>query len=199
MFDFLKRQKLQRQGYSCGKKRREHSAGEWTSTLRTSPFIRWFTIAAFLCALGFMVRALPEDSTFQQLPTGMGMAVMLALLPLSLAHFWLNLRTEFPRNSRFLLIYGLMLLHLVLLTAVWKVARLNSLSGSYPLLLAPVALAPMTLTLLLGKRHGAFAVTFVSLWGALLADYQLAVQFALTSAVTGMTGVWAVRNLRNTC
>jgi cyclic-di-AMP phosphodiesterase PgpH len=196
MFDFFKRHKLQRQGYSCGRKRREHGSGEWVETLRTSPTIRWLIIVAFFCALGVMVRYVHGDSAFQLLPPGIGMAAMLVLLPVSLAHFRVYFQREYGCNSRVLLIYGLMLFQLALLLAVWKVVRINQLSGSYSLLLAPVALAPMTLTLLLGKRHGAFAVLYVSLWGALLANWTVAMQFALVSAVTGFVGVWAVRNLR---
>lgn len=196
MFDFLKRQKLQRQGYSCGKKRREGSTGEWAEILRTSPYIRGLIVAGFLCAIGVLVRYLPGGSAFEILPPGMGMAAMLALLPVSLAHLRLNLRREYDRNSRFLLVYGLILLHLALLMAVWKVAQINKLAGNYPLLLAPAALAPMTLTLLLGKRHGAFAAVYGSLWGALLAAGNHALQFAIVSAATGLVGCWAVRKLR---
>ncbi len=196
MFDFLKRQKLQRQGYSCGKKRREQNCSEWGEILRTSPYIRWVTLAGFIFALGVLVRYLPRGSTFQTLPPGMGMACMLALLPISLAHFMLNLRAEYRRNSRFLLVYGLILLQLVLLQGVWMVVRLNQWEGNFPLFLAPVALAPMMLTLLLGKRHGAFAVLYVSLWGALLADWHWSLTFAIFSAGTGLVSVWAMRRLR---
>ncbi|HWB01891.1 MAG TPA: HDIG domain-containing protein [Verrucomicrobiales bacterium] len=196
MFDFLKRQKLQRRGYSCGRKRREQNCSEWGEILRTSPYIRWLTLAAFLCALGILVKYLPAGSTFEMMPPGMGMACLLALLPLSLAHFKLNLRAEYDRNSRFFLVYALILVQLVLLQGVWVISRLNHWGGNLPMLLAPVALAPMTLTLLLGKRHGAFAVLYVSLWGALLADWQTALTFAVFSSGTGMVSVWAVRRLR---
>ena len=196
MFDFLKRQKLQRQGYSCGKKRRESSIGEWAEILRTSPYVRVLILAGFLCALGVLVGYLPDTSTFKMLPPGMGTAAILSLLPLSLAHFKLHYPSEFHRNSRCLLLYGLILLHLALLSGVWKVVQINGLGGNYPLLLAPAALAPMTLTLLLGKRHGVFAALYVSLWGALLAGWDYALQFAIISAVTGLAGCWSVRKLR---
>ena len=199
MFDFLKRQKLQRQGYSCGKKRRESSTGEWAEILRTSPYIRALILAGFLCALGVLVRYLPDTSTFKMLPAGMGTAAILALLPLSLAHFKLHHGSEFGRNSRCLLVYGTILVHLALLMAVWKVVQINKpyeFDLNFPLLLAPVALAPMTLTLLLGKRHGVFAAVYVSLWGALLAGWDHAFHFAIVSAATGVTGCWAVRQLR---
>ena len=54
----------------------------------------------------------------------------------------------------------------------------------------------MTLTLLLGKRHGIFATVYVSLWGALLADFSQAVPFAIISAFAGLIGSWSVRKLR---
>lgn len=196
MFDFLKRQKLQRQGYSCGKKRREGTSGEWAEVLRTSTYVRGLILAAFLFALGMLTRYLPPEAAVHTLPQGLGMAAMLTLLLLSMAHFRLNLRPDYVRNSRFLLVYGLMLLHLALLAGVWKVVQINRLAGNYPLLLAPAALAPMTLTVLLGKRHGAFATVYVSLWGALLADFAHAGQFAIISGFAGLIGSWSVRKLR---
>jgi putative nucleotidyltransferase with HDIG domain len=197
MLDFLKRQKLQRQGYSCGKKRRESNSSEWADTLRTSPAVRWFIVALFLFTLGILVRYLPEGAAFQELqPAGMGMVVLLVLLPVSLAHFKLNLRADYERNSRFILLYGIMLLHLTLLQGVWTVGRINSLQGSFLLLLAPVSLAPVLLTLLMGKRHGLFAVVYVSLWGALLCNWNQALQFAIFSVVVGTFSVWSVRRLR---
>src|SRR5262245_26393078 len=122
MFDFLKRQKLQRQGYSCGKKRRESTSGEWAEILRTSTYVRALILAGFLCALSFLVRYVPGNSVFLQWGSGLNTAAMLTLLPLSLAHFRLNMRAEYSRNSRFLLVYGVILLQLTLLIAVWKVA-----------------------------------------------------------------------------
>ena len=196
MFDFLKRQKLQRQGYSCGKKRRESTTGEWAEILRTSTYVRGLILASFFCALTTLTRYLPPEATIHMLPGKLGMAALLSLLLLSMAHFRLNLRAEYSRNSRFLLVYGIMLLHLALLAGVWKVAQINKLTANQFLLLAPAALAPMTLTLLLGKRHGIFATVYVSLWGALLADFSQAVPFAIISAFAGLIGSWSVRKLR---
>jgi len=196
MLDFLKRQKLQRQGYSCGKKRREGTSGEWVEILRTSTYVRGLILAAFLCALGTLTRYLPQDAAVHALPHGLGMAALLTLLILSMAQFRINMRTDYVRNSRFLLVYGLMLLHLALLAGVWKVAQINRLEGIHLLLLAPAALAPMTLTVLLGKRHGEFATVYVSLWGALLVEYPQALQFAIISAFAGLIGSWSVRKLR---
>jgi putative nucleotidyltransferase with HDIG domain len=196
MFDFLKRQKLQRQGYSCGKKRREGTCGEWVEILRTSTYVRGLILAAFLFALGTLTRYLPQEAAVHSLPHGLGMAAMLTLLILSMAQFRVNMRSDYARNSRFLLVYGIMLLHLALLAGVWKVAEINHLEGIYLLLLAPAALAPMTLTVLLGKRHGEFATVYVTLWGALLADYSHALQFAIVNAFAGLIGSWSVRKLR---
>ncbi len=196
MFDFLKRQKLQRRGYSCGKKRLEGTSGEWVDILRTSTYVRGLILAAFLCALGTLTRYLPQDAAVHSLPHGLGMAAMLTLLIMSMAQFRVQMRTDYARNSRFLLVYGLLLLHLALLAGVWKVAQWNRLANLELLLLAPAALAPMTLTVLLGKRHGEFATVYVSLWGALFVDFSQALQFAIISAFAGLIGSWSVRKLR---
>ncbi len=196
MIDFLKRQKLQRQGYSCGKKRREQNESEWRELLRSSPYVRWLIVAAFICVLGFIVPYVGDNAGYQHMGEGMGIAAMLVLVPVSLAHLKLNLRQLWDRNSRMLLLFGLVLLQLGLLMGVWWVAGINNLKEDFILFLAPVALAPILATLLCGKRAGFFAVIYSSLWGMLLSDWRVAFHFGIVSAVAGIVSIWAVRRLR---
>ncbi len=196
MFRLLKRQILQRQGYSCGRKRRENGGNEWTEVLRTSPFVRYLILAAFVCALGVLVKYLPPGSAVQALPQGMGIGLLLVLLPVSLAHVKLNTPETWSRSGRFLMTYGILLIHMALLLAVWTVAHINKLQPNLGLLLAPCALAPMTLTLLLGERQGSFAAVYTSLWGGLLCHADIAPHFTALSLMTGLISVWMVRRLR---
>jgi putative nucleotidyltransferase with HDIG domain len=50
----------------------------------------------------------------------------------------------------------------------------------------PMALAPMTLTVLLGRGHGLFATVFVGLWGCLMVAENRSFSWLVTSLCTGM-------------
>lgn len=199
MFDFLKRQKLQRQGYSCGKKRREQNTCEWVETLRCSPWVRSLVVAAFLTGLSLLVRTLGQESTFHALSPGnvaMGWIVILCILAMAVVHLRTYLRQVYDENSRFLLVFMTLLLHLGLLYGVRFVLQLNGMPEEFILYLAPVGLAPMLLTLLLGKPAGFFAVTCTSLFGTLLADSQVALDFMLVSVASGLVAMWTTQRLR---
>lgn len=199
MREFFKRQRLHRQGYHCGRLRREHQSSEWVETLAWSPYVKGFILAAFLCGLGLIVRYLSShvpDSAFHKLGDGMGMALMIALIPVSVAHLKVHLCETYSRNSRFLLAYGLIFLQLVLILSVTMIVERNQLGENFDLYFAPVALAPMLLTLLLGKGHGLWSALYGSLWGALIVDQWVAPHFVTLSLISGITGAYATRRLR---
>lgn len=196
MWDFFKRQKLQRKGFSCGRKRREQNRSEWAQALAASPYIRGLILAGFLCALGGIVRYLDAQSVFQSLGPVSASATLAALILLSIVHLRMHLTPSYECNGRFLLIYLTLLLHLGLLHAVSFVIRLNHFPDTFLLFFAPFALAPLLLTLLLGPPHGLFAVIYSSLLGALLVDQSIGLHYILISLASGMASVRAARNLR---
>ena len=197
MFDFFKRHRLQRQGYSCGRKRREKTSSEWMDTIRTSPFVRWLIVAAFLCALGVLARTFPDLSAFQMLGPGLGMITLLTVLALSLVHMRFNLPETWARNSRVLLVYGTVLLQLAAFMGVCVLTRRDeAASDATRVFLAPAALAPMLLTLLLGRRHGIFGALHASLWSGLMVEQSVALPCVLAGLITGLTGMATVRHLR---
>ncbi len=196
MWDFFKRQKLQRKGFSCGRKRREQNRSEWAEALAASPYIRGLILAGFLCALGGMVRYLDVHSVFQTLGPVSASASLATVILLAIVHLRIHLTPSYECNGRFLLIFLTLLLHLGLLHAVSFVVRLNHFPDSFLLFFAPFALAPLLLTLLLGPPHGLFAVIYSSLLGALLVDQTIGLHFILISLASGLAAVRAARNLR---
>ena len=196
MWDFLKRQKLQRKGYSCGKKRREQHTSEWVETLRCSPYVRGLILAVFLCGLGLLVRYVDANAAFLELGPGMGTGLLATVLLVAVVHLRVNLRESWNCNYRSLLVFSLVFLHLLLFEGVHFVTRLNGMPKDYLLYLAPAALAPMTLTLLLGQRLGFFAVLYTTLTGMLLTPLEVCFPFGILSAVTGIVGVLTTRRLR---
>ena len=53
MCEFFKRFQLKREGYSCGRKRREKTSG-WREAARGSPVVRWGMIGMFGLAAGVL-------------------------------------------------------------------------------------------------------------------------------------------------
>jgi putative nucleotidyltransferase with HDIG domain len=196
MWDFFKRQKLQRKGFSCGRKRREQNRSEWAQALAGSPYVRGLILAGFLCALGGMVRHLNHQSVFQTLGPVSASASLGAIILLAMVHLRMHLPASYGCNGRFLLVFLVLLLHLGLLHAVGFVVRLNHFPDDYLLFLAPFAIAPLLLTLLLGPPHGLFAAIYASLLGMLLTDHSIGLHFTLISLASGLAAVRAARNLR---
>lgn len=196
MWDFFKRQQLQRKGYSCGKKRREQHHREWAKTLRCSPYVRALILAQFLCAIGLMVRALQADSLFYALGPSTAITSLAAVMVLAMVHLKLHLPESSRCNGRIALLFLVLLLQLGLLQAIHLLVRLNGLPQDFLLFFAPLALAPLLLTLLLGPAHGLFAVLYGSLLGTLLSHASLGLHFALISLASGLAAVRAARDLR---
>ena len=196
MWDFFKRQKLQRKGYSCGRKRREQNHSEWAEALAASPYVRGLILAGFLCALGVIVRYLDNRSVFQSLGPVSASASLASIILLAMVHLRVHLTPTYGCNGRFLLVFVALLLHLGLLHTVAFVVRLNHFPDSFLLFFAPFALAPLLLTLLLGPPHGLFAVIYSSLLGTLITDQSLGLHFTIISLASGMAAVRASRNLR---
>jgi cyclic-di-AMP phosphodiesterase PgpH len=196
MWEFFKRQKLQRKGYSCGRKRREQNRSEWAEALSCSPWVRGLILAGFLCALGVIVRYLSPGSVFLNLGAITASACLAAIILLSIVHLRVNLTPSYESNGRFFLIFLALLLQLALMQTVDFVIRLNAFPPDFLLYFAPLALAPILLTLLLCPAHGVFAVLYASLLGTLLTDSTLGLHFTLVSLASGLAAVRASRNLR---
>ncbi|MBP7950887.1 MAG: HDIG domain-containing protein, partial [Verrucomicrobiales bacterium] len=201
MWDFLKRQKLQRKGLSCGRKRREQTQSEWIDTLCCSFPIRLLILCLFVGGLAALVRYLPEGATYQflcgQLGLGFGIVATLSLVAASALHLSLTHEHRIWKcNSRVLLVYLVLLLQLGFVQLADCILRINEQDPATILLYAPCALAPITLTVLLGVEMGFFALLYGSLFGSLLVHRDQAVAFAILSLVLGIVGTLASRRLR---
>jgi len=196
MWDFFKRQKLQRKGFSCGKKRREQRHSEWVEALAGNPYVRGLILAAFLSAVGAMVRYLQPGSLFHSMGPVTASATLAAVILVAMVHLRVHLNASYECNGRFLLVFLVLLLQLGLMQVVDFVVKLNALPGDFLLYFAPLALAPLLLTLLLGPEHGVFAAIYAALLGTLLTDQPLSLHFTLISLASGLAAVRASRNLR---
>lgn len=162
MFRFLKKQRLAARGMSCGKTRLvrpQHPLLEW---LETSLLTRVFVILATAALLAFYCVILDGADAPRHF--------LYALMILSIAVIQpvINGDSILRGNSRLTLFLGLILLQegiAVFLRARVDAEHLDPLH--FPLLI-PYALAPMTLSVLLGARTGLFACLAGALWWTIL-------------------------------
>jgi cyclic-di-AMP phosphodiesterase PgpH len=192
MLGFFERQRLVRKGLASSKIRRRRTESEWTETLEHGLSARFAVLAAFALGLTLLVWAQPEEMPMRR--------VLFALLifAAALAQVWVAHPRTFGSNSRLLLLFGICLLHLVLVKTVLGLAEAQVASvgvidglarGPLWRLAAPLAFAPLALAVLLGRGHGLLAALFVTLWGALALPHHDAV-FTVMSLVTGFTAVF---------
>ncbi len=203
MFGFFERQRLVKKGLASSKVRRRRTESELVQTLEYGWGAKFALFGAFLAGLWVLI----YSDSWQQ-PAQQGMLAMLIFLT-ALAQLWINHPNTWARNSRILLIFGIFLLHLaavklVLVTGdnqllrdgVREIGELTGLERQQLWRLAvPFALAPLTLSVLLGKNHGIYAATFVSLGGAIIYR-SIDAKFLVLSLITGFIAVFVTIQVR---
>ncbi len=127
----------------------------------------------------------------------------------ALAQLWINHEESFASNSCVALIFTVCLLHLaavkiVLITADNQMLRSEMVpTGQFSgldmqqlwRLALPFSLAPLTLSVLLGRNRGLFAATFVSLWGSII-HRSIDARFLVISLITGFVAVFVTLRVR---
>jgi cyclic-di-AMP phosphodiesterase PgpH len=203
MFGFLDRQRLVKKGLASSKHRRRRTESELFQTLEYGGGAKIGIFVGFMLGLW----ALIYSDSWQQ-PTERGLIGLLIFLT-ALAQLWINHPNTWPRNSRVLLMFSVFLLQLtavklVLVTSDNQVrhagaavlAEFSSAERQQLWKLAvPFALAPLTLSVLLGKNHGIYAAIFASLWGAIIYR-SIDAKFLVMSLITGFIAVFVTLQVR---
>ncbi len=198
MLGFFERQRLVRKGLASSKIRRRRTESEWAETLEHGLAARLGVMGAFALGLALLVWREPQEMPMRQ--------VLFALLifAAALAQVWVAHPRTFASNSLLLLLLGICLLHLVLVKNVLGLAESQVASAGVMegllwhllwKLFAPLAFAPLALSVLLGRGHGLLAAMFVTLWGALAFPHHDAV-FTVMSLGVGFTAVFATLSAR---
>ena len=204
MLGFFERQRLVKKGLASSKLRRRRTESELRDTLENGLAAKLTIFGVFILALAALIysdfRTQPMEKVF--------IAVLIFLT--ALAQLWINHPRTFASNSRVLLILGVCLIHLALVKAVLVTADnqvinsgATSVTGAFSSmerqglwkLAVPFAFAPLVLSVLLGKNHGLYAATFVSLWGAIV--YRgIDPIFIVMSLIVGFTAVFVTLQVR---
>jgi putative nucleotidyltransferase with HDIG domain len=192
MFDFLKRSQLVKRGLASRKTRRRRSTNELLHSLEYAHYIKWLIFAAFIAGIAFLI-----FSGQQPEPTK-NFVIALLFLATALTQLWINQPTTFLRNSRLLLVFGVIFVQL----AATKLVLILCNSGNYSFLrpetvglIAPYAFAPLVLSVLLGRNHGLYASVFVSLWSSILFG-KVDAPLLVCGLISGFTAVYLTLQVR---
>lgn len=196
IFDLYSRLKLERQGLSSGKRRRKVRDSGFLVDLEDA---LWAKVALFgLFAVGsilFLFLARAEDALFHD--RALESVLLIGSLMVTLAiQFSVSHSVAFASNRSVLLTLAAIFLHLVLLKVSFAPVRSEALPEAFRFVLPTYAVAPMAISLLLGRSHGAFVALYVSLLGALLVSADKAYEFTVLSLVSGFVAVYLTHQLR---
>ena len=159
MFGSSDRKRLIKKGLACSKQRRKPTQKEWMRKLDTNPWIKTSILGLFVLILALLI-----FSSLNQEPAKFFLIGFLVFLT-AVAQLWINFPETFQKNSRVGLVFGTMLFHLCAakLIMVFCSDPRGGLPPEFGVLVIPYALAPLVLSVLLGKNYGLYAAVFVSL------------------------------------
>jgi putative nucleotidyltransferase with HDIG domain len=196
MFHFLSQKRLQSRGFSSGQKRRKLSDTAWTEMLRSGWQVSGvlFVVFAVLVSAWIIVSA-SASSIFggNSLRTVVVVTVISATL---VVHWHVSLPQTFRQNSRIALILLVILIQLMLVKLSEYVATTFAPEGGFRFLVEPYLFAPIVVSLLVGRRHGTFAVVYSSLLGGMTIEKTEAFHFILFSMICGFVAIYLTNNVR---
>jgi putative nucleotidyltransferase with HDIG domain len=196
MFQFLSQKRLQSRGFSSGQKRRKLSDTAWTEMLRSGWQVGGLLFFVFALLVSFwVVFSSSPDSFFEgnRFQTFVVVTVVSATL---VVHWHVSLPQTFHQNSRISLILLVIVIQLMLVKLSEYVASTFAPAGGFRFLVEPYLFAPIVVSLLVGRRHGTFAVVYSSLFGAMTVARSEAFYFVIFSMICGFVAIYLSNNVR---
>ena len=195
--DAIKRWRLARQGLSSGKKRRVHSESPLIAALEASLWVKFSLYGFFSILIGAMVLNSEAGTIFHDSQLqGSLFALVVAAMAMLMYHLSLGPGSGCHRNSRVVLVLGACAGHLILVRLIMTMTQGGTIPEMFRFLFVSFALAPMLLTILLGRGVGALATVTVSLAGAFFVPKDQVFGFIMISVVCGMTAVLLTHRVR---
>src|SRR5438067_2399432 len=164
MIDFFKRSELVRRGLASGKLRRRRARSGLLRGLEYSWGMRGVLFGVFIAGLAVLIFSGSQPEVTKNF------VIALLFFLIALMMLWVNQPRTFSQSSRILLVFGVILGQLALTKFIYFLCHSGvlHLQSNMAQLLAPYALAPLLLSVLLGRNHGLYAAVFVSLWSSVL-------------------------------
>lgn len=191
LIDAIKRWKLAQQGMSSGKKRRKRNERSVVGSMERSTGLRVFLYLLFIIFSSVLVFNNTDRLHFAGAAST---SVFLHIsLTVGLVLFFDLQHGHKPKNSRVLLVFGSVFFHLLVLRLASVVVTKNS---EFSILLMPYALAPMVISVLLGRTCGLFSIVAVTLSGVLLVPEPYMLYYIVISLLSGLTVLYLTKRVR---
>ncbi len=196
MFHFLSQKRLQNRGFSSGQKRRTLNETAISEMLRSGWQISGLLFALFAALVSFwIIFSSSSGSIFEgnHLQTFVVVTVISATL---VVHWHVSLPHTFHQNSRITLILVVILVQLLLVKLSEHIAATFAPEGGFRFLVEPYIFAPIIVSLLVGRRHGTFAVVYSSLFGGMTVPKEEAFPFIIFSMICGFVAIYLTNSVR---
>jgi len=196
MFHLLSQKRLQSRGFSSGQKRRKIIETPMSEMLRSGWQVSGILFASFALLVSlWVVFSSSVDSIFagHHLQTFVVVTVVSATL---VVHWHVSLPQTFHQNSRISLILIVIVVQLMLVKLSEYVATTFAPEGGFRFLVEPYIFAPIVVSLLVGRRHGTFAVVYSSLFGAMTVERSEAFHFVIFSMICGFVAIYLSNKVR---
>ena len=196
IFDFYSRLKLEQQGLSSGKRRRKVRETGFLVDLEDALWAKVALFATFSVAtILFILLAREKEALFFN--AGFQPVLLIgSIIGTLVIQFLVSHSAAFVSNRRILLTLAAIFLHLVLVKLAFSPVQSEVLTEQFRYVLPAYAMAPMAISILMGRSHGTFVALYVSLLGALLVKADEAFTFAVLSLVSGFVAVYLTNQLR---
>src|SRR6266496_4387343 len=191
MIDFFKRSELVRRGLASRKLRRRRARNGLLRGLEYSVGMKGVLLLGFIAGLALLI------FSGNQREVTKNFIIALLFFLTALMMLWINQPRTFSQSSRILLVFGVMLVQLALTKFIFVLCSggVLRLQPEMAELLAPYALAPLSLSVLLGRNHGLYAAVFVSLWSSVLFG-KIDAPLLVISLISGFTAVYLTLQVR---
>ncbi len=196
MFEAFRRAQLQREGLSCGRTRRKYQEDDFTESLRCHPAVGKLLMGAFVVGVMVLMHMASGLADGIAKPGATDALYALALAGAALIHFNIGHRELMRDNRNVLLVLGTLLLHLAAVLGTMKFGLSEGWSGALLVMVLPVAIAPLMLSVLLGRRVGLYAALHTSLLGAVVFLPVNRLTFLAASILVGFLAVMVTRQVR---
>lgn len=196
MFEALRRAKLQREGYSCGKTRRKHQDGDFIDSLRCHPAMTGAIIVGFFVSIGLLLRfgATVADGLVQ--PGAPSWLYVGAIGLAALIHLRIAFQEILRDNRSLFVVLGSLVMHLAAVLGVMKFGMRQGWSGAMLVLILPHAIAPLVLSVMMGRKIGLFGAVYATLIGATISVAVIPFTYVASSALVGFLAVLFTNRVR---
>lgn len=196
MFHFFAQKRLQSRGFSSGRKRRRPNETAFSAVLRSSFQVCLLLFVVFAALVsGWIILSGNEEALFAGNPM-QAVVVVTVITATVMIHWHVSLPQTFRQNSTVTLMLTIIVLQLLLVKLSEHVASTFARGGGFQFLVEPYIFAPMVLSLLVGRRHGTFAVVYASLFGGMTVARDEAFVFVIFSMICGFVAIYLTNQVR---